>query len=110
MLRRQPPHRNFTGFVGTRCRLGIAQYAAAVSAMNRQYHIARSNIVTIQAVVTNWAVIVDGGGPQGEQPGTATVTYTGSIEYPAGSFCQMTWNGSTSVAVLAGHTAISDSI
>ncbi len=96
--------RPYLGSVATRTRVPNSSGSANTKLMSRSYHIARDNISAARIILTNTA------GTDTVANSSASVTYTASIEYPAGTFNQVTFSASTSVLVTAGAKILSDLI
>ncbi len=67
----------------------------------RKKHVVTMNAADIQCVFGNQT---------GDVPTTDTVTYTASIEYPAGTVYPLTFQGASSVTIQPGGLAISDPV
>lgn len=94
----------YTGNVATRTQLPTVLDAAKFKVMSRSEHISRDTISSLQIIVPNWYA-TSGSGELGS--GNA-LTYTASVEYPAGTFTQILFSGSASVVVADTAQAISD--
>lgn len=72
--------------------------------MSRNYQVANDNISQLKLIFANFYAY-------GEQNNGGTATVTASVEYPAGTFNQVTFSGgSTSVSISPGSSATSDFI
>lgn len=103
------PQRQYIGQVATRCQIPDTAFNAfAASWCVRMYHYMRDTVP--------WVQVVPGGGWGASSSGEAVPsgasfsTVTGSIEYPAGTFHQLTWKGSTQLTfglnpTIAAHTS-----
>lgn len=89
--------------VATRGQLCNFVNAGAPQAMYRSTHYMRSSVKGLKLVFGNWYVDASG---EVACPGTATIT--ASIEYPANTFTQVTFSGSTSGSCGSGLTIESD--
>lgn len=94
----------YLGQVATRASMNLNVFGTATTFMNRTGHIARDAITSVQCAWANWYGANGGGytAPAG------TLTVTASVEYPAGTFTQLKWSGSTSVVVASGANPLSD--
>ena len=95
-------------------RASVPAFFAAqnTSAQTRTAHFARVAITKIGVAIPNWYVSprsVNTTNP-GETGTGGTMTATASIEYPAGTFHQVTFAGSASGTVASGLTLTSDQI
>lgn len=97
----------YTGPVATRGRLNdfYSTSSSLVYMQSRTTHIATDNISVAQ-VIWNGLYI---NGPN-ENAVSATADITGSIEYPAGTFTQLTWSSGTTGHILSGQNLISDQV
>lgn len=71
----------------------------------RTTHFARTAFSNPQVGLANWYIGVSG---ETLPSGNTSLTVTGAIEYPAGTFTQLQWGGSASHAIPAGNTDYSD--
>lgn len=98
---------NHLGFVATRGNLPLTSSSINKQMMSRTFHIATDNIAAAELVFSNW-----GGSNNNTEAGTlgADSTITASIEYPAGTYNQVTWSAATSGTIPNGGTLFSDMI
>ena len=75
---------------------------------SRSVHVARSAITSLQIAFPNW--YVNNASPKVEVASGDTMTFTGSIEYPAGTFTQIRWFGNTSIVTASGGQDLSDPV
>lgn len=101
----------YLGNFATRCaapgHLLIGTYSLSMNV--RQYHYARDSVPWVKVLPCGSFYIDDTGG-QGEATQTPGLTVTMSIEYPAGSYHQVTWGGSASWVPAAGQIGLSDKV
>lgn len=98
----------YTGQVATRCRIPCNLSATNKQANARTAHIATEKLSTLQVELANWYWARSTVGP--ETNGGGNITYTASIEYPAGVFKQVLFSGSASAVVASGASVLSDSV
>lgn len=91
--------------VATSTFINTMQHALNKQANSRSPHYMRASAPTIQIVIPNW--LVTGGL---ETNGNGTDTWTASLEYPAGTFTQITFGGNVSGVVAPGDNLISDAV
>lgn len=96
----------YLGQVATKCRIPVNRSTSNLQANARTHHIARDAISSLKIELPNW--YWTRGGTLTEANGGGNITYTASIEYPAGTFTQVKWSGATSVVVASGNSALSD--
>ncbi len=96
---------SYLGQVATRCAISAIFANNANQIMNRSKHHATENITALQVAWANWYVATDTGI---ETPTGAAATITASIEYPAGTFTQLTFSGSATGTIPDGGTLLSD--
>ena len=84
------------------CALGSAGFT---SGLGRQWHISYVPISKIQLVFANWYINTSTGAETG--PGAAT-TVGFWVEYPKGTYTQITWSGSATAAVPSGTNGATD--
>ncbi len=94
----------YLGQVATRSNLPGTDDTSNTKVMSRTLHYARSSIVAPRVGVSGLYL-----SPTTGETTDATETFTGSIEYPAGTFYQLKWSGATSVSS-AGTLAVSDAV
>lgn len=97
---------SYLGNVATRTQLPNFIDATKFKVMSRSEHLARDMISSLQIIVPDWYA-TSGGGEIGSGN---DLTYTASIEYPAGTFTQILFSGSASVVVTDTTQAISDAV
>lgn len=97
--------RPYLGCIATHGVIGEAMSAVNNFFMTRSLHVASDSITALQLVFANFAM-----NSNGEIPGGTTATYTASIEYPAGTFTQVFFAGSTSGAAVSGALLVSDPV
>ena len=101
----------YLGEVATRASVPAFVTTSNSSAQTRTAHFARTNITTIGIGIPNWYVQARStSSTPGETAIAGTLTATASIEYPAGTFHQLTFSGAVQGAVSAGGTLLSDQI
>lgn len=89
-----------------RCRISTNTSNGFTSGMASTWQVSYVPISVIQLVYTNWYVNQSTGAES--NPGAAT-TVAYSVEYPLGTFTQVTWNGgSPSASVANGATQLTD--
>ncbi len=94
----------YVGQVATRSGLPSTDDTTNTGVMSRTVHYARSSIVAPQVGVAGLYL-----SPTAGETTDATETFTGSVEYPAGTFYQLKWSGATSVTS-AGTLKVSDAV
>ena len=96
----------YLGEVATRAEIpmGMAAPAAGTEFMSRSFHYARQTISQLQVAFPNFYV----NATVGEQPIGGTATLTASVEYPAGTFTQLKFNGAVSATMPNGGFIVSD--
>lgn len=92
--------------VATGCGVPNQLHASNLFSYSRAPHYARDDIKALQIVLPNWYV----NGSMVETNGGGVGTWTASIEYPAGTFTQVTFSGSPIGTVAAGANLVSDSV
>lgn len=97
---------SYLGNIATRAQLPTVLDATKFKVMSRSEHISRDTISSLQIIVPNWYATSG----SGELGSGNSLTYTASIEYPAGTFTQILFSGSASVVVADGAQAISDAV
>jgi hypothetical protein len=95
----------YLGIVATRGAVANGYTTNNKQFNTRTYHRAAVAISALKIIVPNWYVSNPGFTESGN-PGTSTVY--ASVEYPAGTFHQITFSGSTSVTMASGAQATSD--
>ena len=86
-----------TGYMAASSNGGLIQ------SMARTFHFARDKITKLKIGIPNWFYSGNGEGSIG-----ASLTVTASIEYPAGTFTQLTFGGSSSGTIPDATTGYSD--
>jgi lysophospholipase L1-like esterase len=98
---------SYMGLVATRGSIAQNQAASTSKAMSRTYHKATATLRQAQLVWPNWFV----NGSFIESGSGGTLTITAAVEYPPGSFTQITFSGSaTSPPAANGANIVSDFI
>jgi hypothetical protein len=94
--------------VATRTGLSFAVSTPSLSTayMSRTFHYARQSLTSLQVVIPNFYVNPG----VGETAIGAAATVTASIEYPAGTFTQVKFSGSTSGTIANGSYIVSDPV
>lgn len=96
----------YLGQIATRTILNNTFVSApGLSAMQRSYHYARDNITSLQAGWGAWSIDATG-----NEVASGAFTVTASVEYPAGTFTQIKFSGSTSGSCAGGASLISDAV
>jgi lysophospholipase L1-like esterase len=96
----------YLGQVATGCGVPNNLHASNLFSYSRCPHWARDDIRSLQIVLPNWYVNAS----MVETNGGGIGTWTASIEYPAGTFTQVTFSGSASGTVAAGANLVSDAV
>lgn len=94
---------SYLGFVATRGSVPTSFSGSLHAWMNRSLHIAVDNITSLQAIWGNWWA-----DNAGEHATGAASTITASIEYPAGVFTQIKFNGATQGSIASGANIVCD--
>jgi hypothetical protein len=97
----------YVGYVATRGYIAVGDNTSDKSLMSRTFHYARTNITSLQLVLPNWWI---NGSGASEELMSKSATTTASIEYPAGTFTQVTFGGSATGTIPAGGTLVSDPV
>lgn len=96
----------YLGNVATHCRLPTNTSSTNKTATSRSHHIARDTITALKILLPNWywsrATTLT------ETAGGGNITYTASVEYPAGTFTQIKFSGSSSVVAASNSDTLSD--
>lgn len=95
----------YLGIVATRGQVPNFGTAANKQFNTRSLHRAAVAIPRLKIIIPNWYVSESSTHP--ETPGAAS-TFTASVEYPAGTFTQIKFSGSTSAAIAGGGQVVSD--
>jgi hypothetical protein len=96
----------YTGAVATRGYVPDLTNGGSQQSMMRSIHVARDTITSLQVVYGNWYAI-----PGGAETGLASsMSVTASIEYPVGTFTQVTFNNSATGSIASGATIVSDPV
>lgn len=90
--------------VATGTFINNVQHGSNKQANSRTPHYMRGNSSTLQIVLTNWWV------GAAEVNGSGTDTYTAALEYPQGTFTQITFGGNSAGVIAPGANIISDSV
>ncbi len=101
-----PVTTKYEGLVATRCRPCTSFIAGNKQIMSRTAHVAADDISSLKIAVANFRLT--GSGSSAEQGTGGTMTVTASVEYPAGTFTQITFSGSASGSVASGGLLFSD--
>jgi len=96
----------YTGQLANGCQIANVLNAGLKQAMVRSPHYARATINSLQVVFPNWYAATD----NFEKDPGATATVKASIEYPSGTFTQITFGGSVSGTITDGGQLVSDSL
>lgn len=96
----------YLGNVATKVQIPSSRSTTNKQACSRSHHIARDDITELKIELANW--YWTRGGTLTETNGGGNITYTASIEYPAGTFTQVKWSGVASKLVASGASALSD--
>jgi hypothetical protein len=96
-------NRSYLGCVATATAVPYQTLATTGYMMSRSAHIARDDITALQLVIPNWVVTSNA-----ETGPGSSCTVTASVEYPAGTFKQVTFSGATSILIADAAQAISD--
>jgi hypothetical protein len=94
---------SYLGCVATATAVPYQTLATTGYMMSRSAHIARDDITSLALVIPNWVVTSNA-----ETGPGSSVTVTAAVEYPAGTFKQVTFAGSTSILIADAAQAISD--
>lgn len=95
----------YLGQVATKCWIPH-EYTTSFKYFNsRSPHVARDDIFKLQILLPNWYFNPSTGA---ETNGGGIITYSASIEYPAGAFTQLTFSGAAYGACAAGQNLMSD--
>lgn len=97
---------DYVGVVATKCRLPVNRSTTNKTATGRTHHIARDTISALKINLPNW--YWTRGGTLTEAAGGGNITYTASVEYPAGTFTQIKWAGASSVVCASNTSVLSD--
>jgi lysophospholipase L1-like esterase len=98
------------GQVATACLIPNASSTTQKQANSRSPHWARDTITALQIVLPGWWVSNVATATNTEQGIGSDTTYTASVEYPAGTFTQVTFTGSTSGIAPDGGELVSDMV
>lgn len=91
--------------VSNRCRINSSASASFTSAMAAVWQVSYVPISAVQLAYANWYVNQSNGVETG--PGAAT-TVAFSIEYPIGTFTQVTFGGQATGSISSGATGLTD--
>ena len=98
----------YLGQVATNCTIPSSRSTTNKQANARTVHIARDTISSLKIELCNWCWLRSGVGP--ETAGGGNITYSASIEYPAGTFTQVLWSGAATKVVASNAVALSDAV
>lgn len=104
---------SYLGVVATNLRMPTASTTSNRQFNSRSHHKARDTISALQINLPGWWwQQASGAGftQYREHPTQGTATYRASIEYPEGTFTQITFSGSVSGTANAGQDMLSDSV
>ena len=96
----------YQGVVATHCALMTDFYATNKQMSSRSHHFARDDIVTLRLAFANW--YVDTGSGYVEKGTGADATLIATIEYPAGTFTQVTLDNQPTMTLPDGLTTVTD--
>lgn len=100
---------SYLGLIATRGEEPFAFTAVNKQLMSRSPHFSTQAITALEIAIPNWYILTGTTFAETGTGGTATVT--ASVEYPAGTFTQITFNsGSTSGTIPSGETIFSDMV
>jgi hypothetical protein len=100
--------RSYLGQIATRSFVPNNFVSTNKQSMSRSRHLCQQAVTSLQIVVSNFYVPETGGNLGVEMAPGSTATVTASIEYPAGTFTQVTFGGSASGTVPDGGVLFSD--
>lgn len=98
----------YQGQIATNCTIPSGRSTTNKQANARTVHIARDTISALKIELCNWCWLRSGTGP--ETAGGGNITYSASIEYPAGTFTQVLWAGAATKVVTSNAVALSDAV
>lgn len=93
----------YLGQVATKSRIPCNRSTTNKQANARTHHVARDNITSLKIELPNW--YWTRGGTLTEAAGGGNITYSASVEYPAGTFTQILFAGAAT-AVCASNTSL----
>jgi len=96
----------FIGLVATRCRVFNMQNTGVSRLMSRSKHVATTDITKLAVILQNY--MINYASPAADTGNGGSATVTASVEYPAGTFTQIKFGGSTSGTMPNGGTITSD--
>lgn len=99
-----PPPPLYPGPVALRSNINTILTPVTTPYMSRKFFVAADDITALQVAFPNWS----NNGGFVETPSGGVLSVTASIEYPAGTFTQLTFKGATTGTVLSGQTLWSD--
>lgn len=94
----------YVGHVATGVILPTLQYSGWLQMNSRTPHVARDDITQLKVAFPSFYV----NGASGEASVGGNVTFTASIEYPAGTFTQVKWSTASSIVQAANSYSLSD--
>lgn len=104
----------YLGLVGTRAIVpnALSSSSSDPEVMSRSFSVATTSITSLAIEIPNWYVtpFVNTSTPETETNSGQPMTVTAGIEYPTGTFTQVTFGGSTSSSIAAGSNVVSDFI
>lgn len=98
----------YEGLVATRSRISDTADLTRTQMMSRSVHIASETISRVKIAIPNWYSI--GSSPYADTGTGTTASVKASIEYPAGTFNQLKFSGSTTGSIPDKTTLVSDYI
>jgi hypothetical protein len=102
------PGGSYTGQVATKSRMSTILDTTNKQIMSRSHHISRDTISSLKVGIPNWYWNLNG--DKLEHGSGGNITYTASIEYPAGTFTQVKFSAATSGVASTNTTLTSDSV
>lgn len=90
----------------TRCNIPDSNSASNKQASGWSTHIATSDLTSLQVIFPNWYM----SGSNAETGGGGDATITASVEYPRGTFTQITFGGSASGSIANAAQLLSDAV
>lgn len=98
----------YEGLIATRGGINTSITTTNTQVSSRSIHISRDAITALKVAFPAW--YVRDTGPQTEITSGSDLTITASVEYPAGTFTQITFSGSATGTIPANTTLMSDYI
>jgi len=99
-----PPAISYPGPVAARSNLNTVLTAVTTPYMSRKFFVATDDITALQVAFPNWS----NNGGFVETPSGGVLSVAASIEYPVGTFTQLTFGGATTGTAASGDTLWSD--